>query len=1463
MVEFFKKVDKNTHSDVFDSSVSSHFSDLSEKGTVLKVRSGLFQDLALFDFPVPHAPSYGEGKLIGFDFRFTMSDTDVTNKVNYQGEHNIFLFKENKNMGNEEGTAKRVVDSTNQVFAPAMTIFAYADDFTDDPYSSYVEDFTHTEEDVIAETIAGNIVHREFHYLTIDDAHSAYGDGIAKYNYASTSFTPSKELLRTDYASTHPLTGERIVEVKAKDDGWESVESVQPYGKLFWYNNPSVWNARTNEQGVKNKVKSLSKTVAETTADEQNSFKPITSDSTFFDNVQVPPNFLKPAAAVASEDSTTSFKLTDTVFHAYAGANFSTEIYRTGGSALNLRAHIDYDGAVQNAATPENQKTFDFGTGFNRQSICVMKQNIPAPTRFFDDTVTPKSYGYNDATPSMLKEIDIDIYFDELACAYVIDASGNATIHNQNDATTFTHLRSLAILFGHNDVDDNQDFADYIDSHLSNDAEIDLDNTTEVTRNLMGVMFYRVPNATEGTGSGVIEIKTLRGDSNTKFGAADEVTFDRATSGTGVVFGNPKVLGWTTHSAPTGYQLTTGKWYRLKFVYDIQGGDGVQDNNDGTSDAASNMQLWIFDGDTNELATANLGGDSTGNAYLNPINVTNCNVNPADLTNETNRWPQNMSIWLNNIANQHDSDHAVEDKINTEANNNPLYARSSVFIDKISFRNQNLRHSNASGENNPHFSSTKGIISHNNKTLRLPANFGGSSSPFDIPSTGLALGFNDRTQLHSTTAYLLFNGFNSSGNSKPTAIADASLHAGAATNALPVKMGDVSDVMGAGSDLLDSLTIGATGTNVLTGDGVNGSVLQDVDGFSQKGVVSVSNITWDNDNDKRECAWASAKILKSKGLSSTVAELVVDDPKILSAPIGTQFIIYKMNHAFVDYDASNATTTSNYAIVELTRLDGNVATFTYVSNTPLTLLIQDGSGFDSSSYRTSIQHLWVSPYLFWLFIQTTDNGSTGVTRTYQSVCLIDDDLAATSGGKGLGVTFNEESFSTNSGDTSYFLKRSLSTTTDEGVFDLQDFGFGTGKDDKTGYAARFVPKLGVNDINLDNVLEKRKFKATDRLSFAITPNVDSSDTTIAICSGSHGTTANRPALYAKFEDEVPVIEEFTVTPNEDNPQFLDFRWKTDAKDLWYGLLHIDNKQINSQYENAIAHMPLDEDSVAASTIFLYYPDQGDRYTDRAAAGSRVAATVTDTDGTASTVTAEKDGLAGFCKQFDGVDSELDFSTGSSLTDPGNEMTLVAHCIPNLVTSTATRNLFKRDSFLTVTLQSASAGTFIQAVIQNSNDDTYTLKSPYIYTDGETPLSVIVTFDKDITANNAKLFVNGALSDSLTVDLDYGLKVNNSDIIIGNDDNNDDDGFNGKIEEVVLYNKCLEVINPQSKKFTYSKPLKNGETNKATSAGSGSPETYYAKLFLKDYHNIRGYTADEVATSSQLVIRKTSFRLADS
>ena len=1465
MVEFFKKIDKNTHSNVFDTTVSGFYSDLSEQGETMTVRSGMFKDLALFDFPVAHPPSYGDAKINGFKFTFEMSDTDVTNKVNYQGEHHIFMFKKGKNLGNEEGSVSRVVDSTNQVMAPAMVVFAHADDFEHDPYSIYVEDFTDTGENIISEPVAGTTVHRDFHYLSIDDAHNAYGDGIAKINYANTSFTPSKSLLRTDYGSNLP-NGDDVVEVKAKDDGWESVKSAAPYGKLFWYNNSGYWNSRRNEKGVKDRVKSLEQTVADTVTDEQNAIKEITPESTFFDNIQVPKNFLKPDAQLSSSGQT-DFNIRDTVFHAYAGANLSNEKYKTGGSALNLRSHVDYDGTETSATSSAAQKKFNFGSGYNRQSTCVMKRNIPAPVIFFDD-VNAKGYNLTSASHSIKQEIDIDVYFDELGAAYMV----NKDVHVWDSDNVYTHLRSFAIIFGENDVDDNQDFADYIASHIDKsstigDSDISLSAAGNVHKDLMGVIFYRVPEATtsQGNSKGIIKIKTLRGDGVNTYATNDRIFFDSATTG-GENFDNPKVLGWKTHSSPVGYQLTTGKWYRLKFVYSINGGNGAQDDNDSNDDGVASMNLWIFDGDTGKLAEANLGGNASGNAYLDPIHVNNCNVDPADRINRPDAWPKNMSLWLNNIGNQHDTDtnaeaDSAEDVLHTAANGEPLYTKSSVFIDKISFRNQNLRHSNVSGENNPFFASGKGVVSSPNKTLYNPALFNGQSSPHNVPPTGIAIGFNDRTQLNGTTARLLFNGFSCSQATKPSAILDANLHAGAATNALPAKMGDVADVMAQGSDLLDSLSCGASSTNVLTGDGVDNDPLQDVDGFSQKGVVKVSGITWDNDNDKRECLWASSKILKAESVEGNVATIVVDDPSILSAPVGTQFIIYKIFEDLVDYNSLDASNTSTYAIANLTKLDGNRATFAFVSNTPFNTLMRDESAA-GGTYASSISSLWVSPYLFWLFIQTADDGASAA-RTYQSVCMIDADLSTTSGAEGLGATYNESSFSTNSGNTEYFLKRELNLIDNSSLIIDTDFGFGQHEENQGGYAARFVPKLGVNEIDLNNVADNLKLKSGERFSFAIRPKDDNVDTRMIICSSEHSTTSKRPRLYTRFIDEIPEVENFKVSPNPENPQFLDFEWQTSAKDLWYGLLHIDNKQINSQYENAIAHIPLDEESVGTSTIFLYYPDQGGRYIDREADSTRVAATVTDTDGTASTVTAEIDGLAGYNKAFDAADSELDFSTGSTLTDPGNEMTLVAHCVPNLVTSTATRNLFFRDSFLTITLQSASAGTFVQAVIQNSNDDTYTLKSPYVYTDGETPLSIIVTFDKDISANNAKLFVNGALSDSLSVDLDYGLKVNNSDIIIGNDDNNDNDAFNGRIEEIVLYNKCLEVINPQSKKFTYTKPLKNGETNKSTTAGSGSPETYCARLFLKDYHNIRGYTASEIGSSSQITIRKTSFRLADS
>ena len=70
-----------------------------------------------------------------------------------------------------------------------------------------------------------------------------------------------------------------------------------------------------------------------------------------------------------------------------------------------------------------------------------------------------------------------------------------------------------------------------------------------------------------------------------------------------------------------------------------------------------------------------------------------------------------------------------------------------------------------------------------------------------------------------------------------------------------------------------------------------------------------------------------------------------------------------------------------------------------------------------------------------------------------------------------------------------------------------------------------------------------------------------------------------------------------------------------------------------------------------------------------------------------------------------------------------------------------------------------------------------------------------------------------------------------------------------------------MVTPQSPKIwviqlkpILDKPLKEIQNGTAISNN--------ARLFVKDYHNIRGSTTDEVAASSPVSFRKAAFRLVD-
>ena len=80
-----------------------------------------------------------------------------------------------------------------------------------------------------------------------------------------------------------------------------------------------------------------------------------------------------------------------------------------------------------------------------------------------------------------------------------------------------------------------------------------------------------------------------------------------------------------------------------------------------------------------------------------------------------------------------------------------------------------------------------------------------------------------------------------------------------------------------------------------------------------------------------------------------------------------------------------------------------------------------------------------------------------------------------------------------------------------------------------------------------------------------------------------------------------------------------------------------------------------------------------------------------------------------------------------------------------------------------------------------------------------------------------------------------------------------ESFDGKIEEVVYYPLTIYPVNPADGSFIWTKPVADIDSD-------GKSVSYFARLFVKDYHNIRGTTRKEVAMSKALTIHKAGVSL---
>lgn len=259
------------------------------------------------------------------------------------------------------------------------------------------------------------------------------------------------------------------------------------------------------------------------------------------------------------------------------------------------------------------------------------------------------------------------------------------------------------------------------------------------------------------------------------------------------------------------------------------------------------------------------------------------------------------------------------------------------------------------------------------------------------------------------------------------------------------------------------------------------------------------------------------------------------------------------------------------------------------------------------------------------------------------------------------------------------------------------------------------------------------------------------------------------------------------------------------------------------------------------------------------------------------VVHDLEGLAGNCLMFSGADTtshyvEYNPSSGNTLTqlDASDEVSLVIHCIPNFGMAGTHNTLVHGEQFQ---IRMASTGV-VTAHFWNTDAHYVTLTSPAVTIDGETPSNIIVTFDKNLKAGNCKLYINGKLADQSgfvgTANIGAGgnnwkkgeyLRAGTDPFRIGatRETNGTETpaatfGFDGRIEEIVVYKKCIYPIVPSDGSLVLDKPLKE--------ISGGVPISYNARLFVKDYHNIRGSTTSEVAASSPTSYRKAAFNLGD-
>ena len=527
--------------------------------------------------------------------------------------------------------------------------------------------------------------------------------------------------------------------------------------------------------------------------------------------------------------------------------------------------------------------------------------------------------------------------------------------------------------------------------------------------------------------------------------------------------------------------------------------------------------------------------------------------------------------------------------------------------------------------------------------------------------------------------------------------------------------------------------------------------------------------------------------------------------------------------------------------------------------------IVQAEGLDHFITKHKLSNIRIAPLGRWhrMFVYNVDDNLNLISnKSYTGVSSVS--ALPNADGSDLGPTYSERLFSL----TSANMWR-LSITPSSIVETSTDYGFGALEGTETQdllypSAAAAIARTPIVDDDTTytfNTHTGTKFFDTDSIlglgdNISLLFMMEDTIENVRVLFNNKNHASNKPVLKVEFTDELPEKPILHVAPNEENPFFPEFTWEASDSDLWYGFLIIDNNNITNQYHNAVLHYQLNEDGIHGATAAVV----GDTSLEK------ISGTVTKIVG----AVYDEEGLAGNALNFDGNDDYIECNTGAGsdpTADCTTEMSVIAHIVPDsasdqryIVSQSHVNDKEKFHLRLNTSNQ-------VEARVHFAAGANYIelTSSSIIVVDGEVPTNIILTVDTTLKSGNVKLYINGKLEDQTglrttaggTNNWKTGQNINggNSELYIGYRPYAGSSGFDGKIEEVVVYKKCIYPIVPTDDKFLLDKPI-----SELNSSSYSSPKSYIAKLFIKDYHNIRGSTIEDVATSSAVSWRKASFVL---